>query len=117
MKIVPQRERHWRGRKDDHAAMIDSSKYCVRAGVRFPDTDEYHGIVNGYFKDGQFNHMEVNAWWHGYYETNYIKAAMYAVHMADAVGNGKSFRNASPLLKYGDAEQMEKGIKLFLYGT
>lgn len=107
-------EGSWYG--DDHAAMIDSSKYCVRAGVRFPDTDKGHGIVNGYFQDGWFNHMEVNPWWHGYYETNYIKAAMYAAHMADAVGKGKSFRNASPLLNYGGEDRMEDGIQ-FLYNS
>lgn len=46
----------WSG--DNHAAMIDSSKYCVRAGVRFPDTDGSHGIKNSYFQDGWFNHMK-----------------------------------------------------------
>lgn len=103
-------EGSWYG--DDHAAMIASSKYCVRAGVRFPDTDGGHGIGNSYFQDGWFNHMTVNPWWHGYYETNYIKAAMYAAHMADAVGNGKSFRNASPLLGYEATKQMEDGIQI-----
>lgn len=34
----------------------------------------------------KFAGMTVNPWWHGYYTTNYIKAAIYATRIADAIG-------------------------------
>ena len=72
---------------NDHAALVDSAKYCVRAGARFPDTTKDTGLKISYFEDGQFNHMTLNPWWHGYYETNYIKAVLYASYKADAIGS------------------------------
>lgn len=105
-------EGNWMG--NDHAALVDSAKYCVRAGARFPDTTKDTGLKISYFEDGQFNHMTLNPWWHGYYETNYIKAVLYASYKADAIGSGLGYNVQYPSLHYANTAKMDEDIA-FLY--
>lgn len=97
----------------------DSSKFCVRTGARFPDLSgvqkfTYGGTQYEYNmgtgKDRVFAGMEVNGWWHGYFGTNYIKAAIYATRMGNAINEGRSYTAASNSFNYNGAFYMRKGI-------
>ncbi len=115
----------WLG--DDHAGMIDSAKFCVRAGARFPDLKgdkkfTYGGKSYTYYmgKDlsdsggsdtRKFAGMTVNPWWHGYYTTNYIKAAIYATRIADAIGTYGNQYQADNSFGYDDAFAMQSSIE------
>lgn len=119
----------WTG--EDHESMVDSAKYCVRAGTRFPDLKGkedfvYKGISYTYdmgsktaSKDTRkFAGMTKNPWWHGYYTTNYIKAAIYATRMANAIGSYGDRNQADNSFGYGDAGHMKEDIKdLYTNGT
>lgn len=108
---------------DDHEALVDSSKYCVRAGARFPDLTgnkkfTYDGRTYIY-KMGEetnasdtrkFAGMTKNPWWHGYYETNYIKAAIYATRMGDAIVQYDDYKKASNSINYNHAGAMQESI-------
>lgn len=109
-----------------HEGMVgDTSKFCVRAGARFPDfegkkTFTYGGTsyefnlgsnTNG--KDTRkFAGMTKNPWWHGYHKTNYIKAVIYATRMADAIKKSGKYTDASNSINYADADSMKESIKL-----
>ena len=112
---------------DDHESMIkDSSRFCVRAGARFPDVKgvknfTYNGtsytldMGNDNGKDTRkFAGMTKNPWWHGYYTTNYIMAAIYATRMADAIKTYGKYNKASNSFGYNDANSMQESIK-YLY--
>ena len=72
-------EGSWLG--NDHKNMIAAGYFNVRYGARFPDTKEYMTEDKKYV----FRGMEINPWWHGFLRTNYIKAAIYATRVGDAV--------------------------------
>lgn len=81
---------------NDHQGMVPANYFNVRYGARFNDTKgEY--IENNEFI---FFGMHENPWWHGYYESNYIAAALYASRMGDALRTStsdtwkKSLKNA-----------------------
>lgn len=91
--------------RNDHESMIDSSYFCVRRGVRFPDDKSY--VDNGQYDAYTFAGMDNNPWWHGYYKTNYIKAVIYATKMADVIGEmGKGEQSCASTINYGDAGKM-----------
>lgn len=101
----------WLG--DDHVAMIDSAKYCVRTGARFPDTDADHGLKDSYF-NGIFVGMTDNPWWHGYHTTNYFKATIYAACLAKSIGGGGGRNNVASWLNYNHYNNMDNDVN-FLY--
>ena len=90
----------WYG--DEHELMIDENYFNVRYGARFPDTGRY-----GDYDNRVFSRMTLNPWWHGYFETNYIKATIYATRMADAIGtHGKGQQAKATSPNYNHASQM-----------
>ena len=111
--------------KDKHEELIkDSSRFCVRAGARFPDLKgEKKFTYNGTsykFDMGEetntsdlrkFAGMKKNPWWHGYYATNYIKAAIYATRMADAIKKYGDYKKANNSFVYTHAALMGEDIE------
>lgn len=105
-------EGSWLG--DDHVAMVDSAKYCVRVGARFPDTDASHGLKDSYF-NGRFEGMVDNPWWHGYYTTNYFKATIYVACLAKSIGEGGSRSNVASWLNYDGSGNMDDDVGFLYY--
>lgn len=108
---------------DTHEEMVDSAKFCVRAGARFPDlsgvkTFTYNGTSyqydmgtdSGGRDTRKFAGMTKSPWWHGYYETNYIKAAIYATRIADAINTCGDRNGASNSFGYSGATYMQNSI-------
>lgn len=115
--------------KDDHEKLIDSGKYCVRAGARFPDLNgvkEFTYGGNSYKFDmgsktssgdnRKFAGMTKSPWWHGYYDNNnYIQAAIYATRIADAINAYGNYNLANETVGYSvysRAAEMRNSIKL-----
>ncbi len=123
---------------EDHIAMVDANKFCVRMGARLPDYkngdgkkcksvtigDTTYKYDFGNEKDERAGGKdtrkiagaEPNPWWHGYYTTNYIKATIYATRMANALGKGNGVGTADKTfngVEYTDASKMCKDIKDF----
>lgn len=108
--------------KDNHEALVDSAYFCVRAGARFPDLTgnmsvSYNGVTRtfDFGTDGstdtrKFAGMTKNPWWHGYYTTNYIKAAIYATRLADAIGTYGDRDKADNSVGYERATEMRNSI-------
>lgn len=109
--------------RDNHEILIGSAYFCVRAGARFPDItgDDKkvsHNGVTYSFDFGvkepsdtrKFAGMTKNPWWHGYYATNYIKAAIYATRMADSLGTYGNTNYASNDFNYEYAGNMIDSI-------
>ena len=68
--------------QDRHENMVTQGYFNVRYGARFPDTSRY-----GDYEHRVFARMTLNPWWHGYLETNYIKAAIYETRVGEAIGS------------------------------
>lgn len=99
--------------RDTHENMIGSNYYNVRYGARFPDTKRYGNDPNYVFYG-----MKKNAWWHGYYTTNYIEAVMYASRMAEAITTyGLTGYFHADRKGYKDADSMGADIELIKWGT
>lgn len=109
--------------KDDHENTVSEAYFCVRAGARFPDlsgkknftykakTYTYDLGNNDSGKDTRiFAGMTKNPWWHGYYECNYIKAAIYATRLGDAYKSQGDCRKASNSIGFVQASDMQKSI-------
>lgn len=111
--------------KDNHESLINSAYFCVRAGARFPDITgdnqkvSYNGVTYS-FNFGvkepsdtrKFAGMTKNPWWHGYYvDNNYIQAAIYATHIADAIGTYGD-RNRAISIGYAKEQNMQASIEL-----
>ena len=92
--------------KNDHESMVEADYFNVRYGARFPDNSRYVSKNNPVFSG-----MTSNPWWHGYYDTNYIKAVLYATRMGDAADTyGKKEYKRAETLGYGSASEMKEDI-------
>lgn len=99
--------------QDDHEVMVPSNYFNVRYGARFPDTSRY-----GDYEHRIFARMSLNPWWHGYYDTNYIKAVLYATRMGDAIyTHGLGQEGKADTLKYGSASEMRSDISKINWNT
>ncbi len=99
--------------QDDHEVMVPSNYFNVRYGARFPDTNRY-----GDYEHRIFARMSLNPWWHGYYDTNYIKAVLYATRMGDAIyTHGLGQEGKADTLKYGSASEMRSDISKINWNT
>lgn len=99
--------------QDDHEVMVPSNYFNVRYGARFPDTNRY-----GDYEHRIFARMSLNPWWHGYYDTNYIKAVLYATRMGDAIyTHGLGQEGKAYTLKYGSASEMRSDISKINWNT
>lgn len=99
--------------QDDHEVIVPSNYFNVRYGARFPDTSRY-----GDYEHRIFARMSLNPWWHGYYDTNYIKAVLYATRMGDAIyTHGLGQEGKADTLKYGSASEMRSDISKINWNT
>lgn len=99
--------------QDDHEVMVPPNYFNVRYGARFPDTNRY-----GDYEHRIFARMSLNPWWHGYYDTNYIKAVLYATRMGDAIyTHGLGQEGKADTLKYGSASEMRSDISKINWNT
>lgn len=99
--------------QDDHELMVESDYFNVRYGARFPDTSRY-----GDEDHRVFARMTLNPWWHGYYETNYIKAVLYATRMGDAINKyGLGQQGQAETLGYSSATEMRNDIGEIKWST
>lgn len=105
----------------DHTNMIEANYFNVRYGARFPDIkrDIYGGEENC-----TFARMTINPWWHGYYKSNYISAAIYATRMGDAIKSNSSIgwkkavdKAVVPKNYSSDAAKMKADVKQIAWAT